>query len=313
MRKWSPRRHLTSAHALALLALVVAMGGTATAASLITGAQIKNGSITAADIKAHSLTGNAIKNGSITAAALHDGVGQKGEAGAKGETGATGAKGDAGAAGAKGDTGAAGATGAKGDAGAAGAAGAKGDTGAAGERGPAGAAGTTGDQGETGAAGERGPIGPEGPQGEPGPAGADGTGGDPQVLVQRGTIEQTLAPPSNPTQTLFTESITLSNAGLYQITTEFDGSSSTDCPSPPGPDQCEFLGGLFLDGEPLAASGNHVVVANGFPASGKGLVVVSLPAGTHDLTYQVEQTGGTPAGPLSISTHGLQVAGPYAP
>ena len=87
---------------VALIALAVAGAGGATAATLITGAQIKNGSITGADVKDNSLTAKDIK-------------GQL-----QGPQGATGAQGPAGTAGAKGDAGVpgpAGAAGAKGDAG----------------------------------------------------------------------------------------------------------------------------------------------------------------------------------------------------
>jgi hypothetical protein len=83
---------------VAMLALFVAMGGTAIAASsaLITGKQIKNSSITGLDIKNKSVTSADIK-GQLR--------------GARGATGSTGAKGDKGD---KGDPGAAGALGAPG-------------------------------------------------------------------------------------------------------------------------------------------------------------------------------------------------------
>ncbi len=91
---------------VAAVILVLAFAGSATAAKLITGKQVKN----------NSLTGKDLKNGSVKAADLSAGakqtlIGAKGEPGAKGDTGAPGAKGDtgdAGAPGAKGDTGPAG-------------------------------------------------------------------------------------------------------------------------------------------------------------------------------------------------------------
>lgn len=75
---------------VALLALFVAMGGTAIAASsaLITGKQIANSSITGADVKNKSLTPKDFK-GSVR--------GPRGPAGATGATGAKGDKGDPGA------------------------------------------------------------------------------------------------------------------------------------------------------------------------------------------------------------------------
>jgi len=144
--------------AAAVAVLVLALGGTATAARLITGAQIKDGSI----------TGRDIKNGSIGATDLRGDAANalRGRDGLRGETGATGAKGDAGAVGPKGDTGAQGASGAKGDVGA---------PGADGARGPQGDVGPAGPQGPKGDAGPAGPKGDTGDRGPQGPAGADGS------------------------------------------------------------------------------------------------------------------------------------------
>jgi hypothetical protein len=94
---------------LAVLALVLALGGTATAAKLITGKQIKNSSLTGADVKNSSLTGADVKNASIgpsdlTADARVAASG-KGDPGAPGAPGATGAKGEKGDKGDKGDPG----------------------------------------------------------------------------------------------------------------------------------------------------------------------------------------------------------------
>lgn len=63
-----------AALAVALLALVVSLGGASYAGKLITGAGIKNGSITAKDIKKNSLTGKQIKNKSIGKADLAKGT-----------------------------------------------------------------------------------------------------------------------------------------------------------------------------------------------------------------------------------------------
>lgn len=76
---------VSPAMVVAILALFVAMGGTAVAAkSLITGAQIKNGSITGADIKNKSLTSRDIR-GQLR--------GPRGAAGAQGLPGTAGAAG----------------------------------------------------------------------------------------------------------------------------------------------------------------------------------------------------------------------------
>jgi hypothetical protein len=103
-------RRFTPAMIVAMIALAVALSGTAVAGTtkLITGSQIANGTIKLADI--HSSAKTALK----------------------GQSGANGAQGPAGAQGAKGPVGPQGATGAKGD------------TGATGAPGPAGAHGKDG-------------------------------------------------------------------------------------------------------------------------------------------------------------------------
>jgi hypothetical protein len=136
---------------LGIIAVILAVAGTATAASLITGANVKDGSLTGADVKNGSLTSK-----DLSAATVKGLSGQDGTNGAKGDTGATGAEGD---------TGATGATGPKGDTGAAGADGTKGDTGAAGADGTNGAAGADGADGTNGAAGADGAKGDPGTNG----------------------------------------------------------------------------------------------------------------------------------------------------
>jgi len=110
------RKRFTPAMIVAMIALAVALSGTAVAgtAKLITGSQIANGAIKLAHIN------------SSTKAALK---GQRGATGAQGPAGAQGPVGPQGATGAKGDAGAVGAPGAKGDAGLKGDKGDKGDKG----------------------------------------------------------------------------------------------------------------------------------------------------------------------------------------
>jgi hypothetical protein len=89
---------------VALIALMVALGGTGYAAiklpaNSVGSKQIKKNAVTGAKVKNRSLTAADFKKGSLPA-------GQKGDTGAKGETGP---KGDPGQKGDKGDTGAAGA------------------------------------------------------------------------------------------------------------------------------------------------------------------------------------------------------------
>ena len=115
------------AMAIACLALSIALGGTASAAVLITGKQVKDGSVSARDITNRSLTGLDVKDKSLTPLDFNGSV--------EGPTGPTGPAGPAGAAGPQG---------------------LKGDRG---EQGPAGASGPTGPIGPTGA---RGPSGVSG-------------------------------------------------------------------------------------------------------------------------------------------------------
>lgn len=76
---------------IALLALFIAIGGTATAAGLISGKSIKRGTITAKQIKNKTITTG--KLAPATVAALQ---GAQGPRGVEGDKGATGIKGDTG-------------------------------------------------------------------------------------------------------------------------------------------------------------------------------------------------------------------------
>ena len=191
---------LTYSNVVSTICLFVLLGGSAYAATKITGAQVKNNSLTSADVRNGSLRAVDFKRGLLPYSApgqpgsgpigpqgpagpqgergldgLPGGDGKVGPAGAKGETGA---KGDAGA---KGDTGARGETGAKGDIGATGpkgAAGPAGPIGPVGPAGPKGDTGGTGPKGAPGAIGPAGPAGPAGPKGDKGDTGATGPKGD---------------------------------------------------------------------------------------------------------------------------------------
>jgi Collagen triple helix repeat (20 copies) len=142
-----------------LIGVFLATAGTATAARVITGKEIKNGSITEKDL----------------ATALRQKLSVQVIEGPRGEAGATGARGEAGPAGPKGETGPAGA---KGSDGAPGPKGEPGADGAPGAKGADGVPGAKGDTGATGATGASGSIGPIGPQGVPGIPGAKGDKGD---------------------------------------------------------------------------------------------------------------------------------------
>lgn len=85
-------RRPSPAMVVALIALMVAMGGTATAARLITSAQIKNNTVSSADVKNNSLLKKDFKAGQLPAGAQGP-QGPKGETGSTGATGATGPRG----------------------------------------------------------------------------------------------------------------------------------------------------------------------------------------------------------------------------
>jgi hypothetical protein len=90
----------TGTLAVIALALLLAAGGTATAAKLITGKDVKNSSLTGADIRNSSLTGSDVKDRSLSPKDFSGSVqGPAGPQGAPGPTGAPGAKGDPGTAG----------------------------------------------------------------------------------------------------------------------------------------------------------------------------------------------------------------------
>lgn len=111
---------LSSAHFIAIVALFVALGGTASATSVIraiTGQQIQKGTITGANIKAHtiserqiarhSITGTEIRVGSLQATDFNNAQAAKlrglsGNAGARGVQGVAGPAGPAGTPGAPG-------------------------------------------------------------------------------------------------------------------------------------------------------------------------------------------------------------------
>lgn len=116
-------RRPSPAMIVASIALVTGGAGTATAASLITGKQIKNSTITAADIKANSIPGSDIRNGSLAGVDLKNStvtaakLAPSAKAALKGDTGPAGPAGAQGAAGAPGAPGAAGPAGPQGPAG----------------------------------------------------------------------------------------------------------------------------------------------------------------------------------------------------
>jgi type VI protein secretion system component Hcp len=168
-------------------ALVLALSGTATAtaAVLVTGAMIKDETVTSADVKNGSLKAKDFAKGQLpTGAAGPEGepgetgpAGPEGSAGPQGPVGPRGAAGVDGANGAVGATGATGVTGAQGQTGRDGAAAAIGATGATGATGLSGVQGATGAAGVTGATGLKGVDGVKGATGAQGVTGATGATG----------------------------------------------------------------------------------------------------------------------------------------
>src|SRR5688572_9513490 len=90
---------LTYANVMATIAVFAALGGTAYAGIVVTGADVRNGSLTGADIKHRSIGGKVLRK---------DVFSQQGGVGAPGPHGATGPAGPAGPARPAGATGIAG-------------------------------------------------------------------------------------------------------------------------------------------------------------------------------------------------------------
>lgn len=184
--------HQSPAMSVAMLALFVALSGTAvaTTSAVITGRQIANNSITGIDVKNKSL-GPADFKGSVRGAPGADGA-----PGSPGQPGARGPKGD------KGDQGETGATGANG---AQGLDGPQGSQGLQGPQGLDGPQGPRGFQGLQGSPGQPGATGPQGPQGPQGPAGFS------DVYIETRVV-------STPPSTVEIDSVTCLRGATYKVT-----------------------------------------------------------------------------------------------
>ena len=108
------RPRLTYANVVSTACLFVLLGGSATAAVLITGKQVKNGSLTGADLKNNSVGSSVVKDRTLLAKDFKPGqlvagapgpAGPQGAQGPNGDPGAPGPAGAQGAQGPKGDTG----------------------------------------------------------------------------------------------------------------------------------------------------------------------------------------------------------------
>ena len=94
-----------------VMAVLVSGGAYATAATVITGTQVKDSTLTGRDVKSRSLDGTDIRNGTLTADLFKKGALPRGPRGATGGRGGTGATGGRGATGARGPQGAPGPSG----------------------------------------------------------------------------------------------------------------------------------------------------------------------------------------------------------
>ncbi len=162
------RSQLTYANVIATLALFLALGGGAYAAT-----SLPSNSVGAAQLKSAAVTGQKVKSGSLLASNFKAGQLLAGPAGATGPQGIPGETGPRGRS-VQGEQGEPGERGPRGENGAPGPEGAQGDEGSQGKRGPQGESGV---QGPEGPQGDQGDQGNRGPRGEPGTAGLDGEPG----------------------------------------------------------------------------------------------------------------------------------------
>ena len=93
------------AMAVALVALVAALGGTSYAAITVTSSNVRNNSLTGTDIRNSSITGADVRNRTLTANDFREGALPQGADGARGTDGANGAAGPQGEKGEKGSRG----------------------------------------------------------------------------------------------------------------------------------------------------------------------------------------------------------------
>jgi hypothetical protein len=93
------RPRLTYANVTATIALFLALGGTSYAAVVITGRNVKDGSLTGADVRNNSLSGSDVRDRSLLARDFKAGQLPAGPKGDRGPAGLPGPKGEAGPAG----------------------------------------------------------------------------------------------------------------------------------------------------------------------------------------------------------------------
>ena len=278
------RPHVTFANVVSMLALFVALGGSATATLIVSGKNVKNGSLTGADIKNGSLTSVDVKDRTLLANDFN--LGQL-PAGAKGEQGLQGGPGSVG-----GGTYAAltlpknsvGTRQIRSNA----VISSKVKNGTlmkddfkAGQL-PAGSQGPQGMQGNPGPQGPQGDPGPQGQQGAPGQQGAQGLPG-PTAGVVSG---QAYTPPATPDYEIRKATIgtTVPSDLLINM---INMSAAVTC-APQG--DCSATWALYLDGQPVPWSAITIYSSAGkntrTPVVGFNLVH-DVPAGRHTIVLGV--------------------------
>ncbi len=164
---------LTYANVMATVALFIALGGGAYAAT-----ELPRNSVGTKQLSQGAVTPSKLSAGARRALIGHPGAaGAAGDVGPSGIQGLQGLQGDPGKQGDRGEVGAAGLTGERGETGEQGKAGNPGETGERGETGEQGKAGNPGETGERGETGEQGKAGNPGETGERGETGEQGKAG----------------------------------------------------------------------------------------------------------------------------------------
>jgi Collagen triple helix repeat (20 copies) len=168
-----------------------------------------------------------------------------------------------------------------------------------------------GSPGPRGAQGVTGPSGAVGATGATGPTGAPGTSG--LINLHTGASWGT-DPPSNPQWLEAQQTFNLPAAGtiVAEASVRPGGTCGNDC---------RFATGLYLDGNPVPASGFTYAwysIDNGTCASSHdsmwgNATIDNVPAGTHTIAVGITQTQGAPIVDAAFCLPTDSVVGPYAP
>jgi hypothetical protein len=183
-----------------------------------------------------------------------------------------------------------------------------------GPQGAQGIRGLTGAMGETGAQGVRGLTGAVGETGAQGAAAIQ--------LIESNPVGAD--PPSGTLVTLVSQTVTLRDAGLWRL--NLQGDVAVNCSGASSINLCSIATGLFVDGNPVQASGQEVSQSSSaidtcgnrgapFVDGAYGFGVQTLSAGTHTITVKGKLTGPAGSG-LSSCPSGepnyFSFEGPYS-